>query len=105
MLLGKLVDTQHGPSDTSRRTHKIPYFSDGIKSGLYLDMLVPTFPGDGWGVARCDMNTEQKSSQFRAIIFVVEIYLQDQNAGACDHGDQETAVKTPKMVGQKSYGC
>lgn len=70
MLLGKLVDTQHGPSDTSRRTHKIPYFSDGFKSGLYLDMLAPTFPGDGWGVARCDMNTKQKSSEFRAIIFV-----------------------------------
>jgi hypothetical protein len=58
---GRLADTQNDRSDASRRTHKIPHFRDGIKSRLYLDMLVPTFAGEGKGVARyaslCDMIT------------------------------------------------
>jgi hypothetical protein len=73
VFLGWLVDTQDVPLGTSRRLHKIPIFSDGIKSGLYLDMLVPTFPGERWGVARyaspCDMNTKHCTASRSAFLF------------------------------------
>lgn len=50
---------------------------------------------------------EYKTKELRVLShnFVVEIYLQDQNAGECDHRKQEAMLKTPKLIGQKSYDC
>jgi len=67
-----------------------------LRTALDLDMLVPTFAGDIWSVARyasqCDVHTKLNTVWVRGMFFMFygEMpYLTDRNVGAGDHGGQE----------------